>query len=158
MSGHESKWVAGMRIFAWIFLVAGIIGGIYSAVQLGRTFGEFNWQTGEIQMNFGVFFITFLLSATVTFLITAAIMIFLDMASDVSAIKQHITTYKPPQSSDTARPVASPGSPKPSLSQVTGTPGFRSKKCTQCGNTDNRSTDKFTAQFCTECGGKLEDA
>jgi len=64
-------------------LVTGIIGGIFSAYQLGEMFGELNWHTGQAEINVGIFLIVFLVTSVGTLLITAIIMTYLDLCSNV---------------------------------------------------------------------------
>ena len=68
-------WITGMRIFAWIILIGGIISGFILAVPF---FDSDAPATG---------FVILLVAATTSFLTTAGIMIFLDISANVSQIK-----------------------------------------------------------------------
>jgi len=80
----ESVWIRGLSLFAWAFLVVGIISGIFSAWQLGNTFGVVDWHTGQTQMNGGIFFIVLIVSVSTTFLVTAVIMTYVDLCRNVA--------------------------------------------------------------------------
>jgi hypothetical protein len=67
-----SFWVKGMKILVWIVFVVGIIGGLILAIASG---------------NIGIFIVTLLGSWLGSFLAVAGMMIFLDMARDLSEIK-----------------------------------------------------------------------
>jgi len=75
-----SFWIKGMKILAWIIFVLGIIGGFVLAISAGRA--------GWGSFSFGAFLGVLLGSWLLSFLSVAGIMIFLDMARDMSKIKQ----------------------------------------------------------------------
>jgi len=81
----ESGWVEILRILAWVICVVGIISGIYSAYQLASTM---NTWTGQTDFAVGLFLVVLAVSLFGTFLLTAVIMVFLDIAADVSITKQ----------------------------------------------------------------------
>ena len=70
-----SFWISGMRFLSWIFFVAILIVGIAFAVQVG----DYSARMG---------FLIFIVSVITAFLSVAIIMIFLDMARDLSEIKE----------------------------------------------------------------------
>ena len=70
-----SIWIAGMQIFAWIAFCGIIIGGTILAFQVG---------------NFGIGVLIFVGSVIVAFLTVALLMIFLDLAKDISDIKRYL--------------------------------------------------------------------
>ena len=72
----ESVWVAGMRIAAWVAFAAVIIGGLIFAFQIGHV---------------GIGILVFLGSLVVAFLSVAMLMIFLDMAQNVSVMSKDIS-------------------------------------------------------------------
>jgi len=74
--GKSSIWIKGMRIFAWIAFIAVIIGGIAISVRF--------WED-----NAAIGFVIVLGSFIVAFLSVAMIMIFLDMAEDIKAIRNN---------------------------------------------------------------------
>jgi len=80
-----SVWVNGLRILAWVLCATGIIGGIYGAYQSASTL---NAWAGQTEFAVGLFFIILIVSFVGTFLLTAVIMVFLDMAADISIAKQ----------------------------------------------------------------------
>ena len=84
LSKDESVWVAGMRIAAWINLISGVIGGFVTAGQVGSMAAD----RGQ-DMDWVMFFIVLIAVLILTFLTTAVIMVFLDIARDVSATKRH---------------------------------------------------------------------
>ena len=67
-----SGWISGMKAFAWILFFGIIIGGIVIAVPMGG----------------GTAFVVIIASFMVAFLSVAMTMIFLNLAQDVSEIKQ----------------------------------------------------------------------
>ncbi|MCL2203000.1 MAG: hypothetical protein FWB88_03560 [Defluviitaleaceae bacterium] len=83
-SASESMWVAGLRIAAYINLISGVIGGLSIAYLLGTMTAV--W--GE-NINGGIFFFTFIAILVLTVITTAVIMVFLDMAQDISTTKRH---------------------------------------------------------------------
>jgi len=80
---HESVWVNGLRIFAQINLVSGVIGGFVAANYVGAMFADWGQN-----MNWELFFVILVYCLFATFLTTAVIMVFLDMATDISITKQ----------------------------------------------------------------------
>jgi len=79
---EESGWVTSLRILAWINLILGVIGGFVIANQLGTMTAGWGKNT-----NWGIFFITLIAICLFTFLTSAVIMVFLDMARDISTTK-----------------------------------------------------------------------
>lgn len=75
-----SFWITGMRIFAWIFAGLIVLSGFISFVAM----------TVSYYGNGLVGFLTFLSSVVVAFLCVAGMMIFLDLARDVSEIKAEL--------------------------------------------------------------------
>jgi len=94
MNQNESGWIRGLRIFAWINLAAGIIGGATAAWQVGVMFGvpaTTRWDSFRqasvhvpAQPHWGFFIITLIITFMATFIVTAVIMIFLNMARDIA--------------------------------------------------------------------------
>jgi len=80
MYHDESGWIKGLRIIAWINFITGIIGAFVTAWQLAQMFGD--------PLRWGIFFTALIGMFIATFIITAGIMVFLDMASDISATKR----------------------------------------------------------------------
>jgi hypothetical protein len=80
---QQSIWIQLLRVTAWINLFIGIIIGITSAYQVGRMFSDF-----ETGFNFMFFIIVLLVSIFATLITTAVIMVFLDIARDISITKQ----------------------------------------------------------------------
>jgi len=70
----SSPWITGMRIIAWITFFAIIIGGIVMAAIIGNAL---------------IGFLIFIGSCIAAFLSVAVIMIFLDMAEDIKAIRNN---------------------------------------------------------------------
>lgn len=81
----ETIWVRGLRILTWILLGVGVIGGISSAWSTARTV---NTWTGETEFAFLTFLLILAVSVVGTFILAASIMVFLDIAADVSASRQ----------------------------------------------------------------------
>ena len=77
-----SLWISGMKILAWISFFSFIIGGIVLAAVLLLE------ETGG-----GFVFLVILISMIGAFLSVAGIMIFLNMASDISEIKYILKIY-----------------------------------------------------------------
>ena len=82
----SSGWIIGMRIFAWIIFVVITISGIISSV--------FFWANirDEEGIKFGSLFVglgIIALGLMIAFLTVAMIMIFLDMAEDIKAIRNN---------------------------------------------------------------------
>ena len=82
---EETIWVKGLRILTWILLGVGVIGGIRTAWTSARTVAA--W-TGETEFAFMTFLLILIVSLVGTFIIAASIMVFLDIAANVSASKQ----------------------------------------------------------------------
>ena len=124
---HSSGWVGGLRIFAWIAFVAMIILSIWGGTIVG---GGYN---GDGVLGFFVF----LAGAAISFLAVAFIMVFLDMADDLAAIRY-----------DLSKVSASPSAPSSvsSLAQMNTTSGPK-KQCTSC----NALYDS-TQKSCPKCG------
>jgi len=79
---EESVWLKGLRFFAWINLIMGVIVGFVTANQLAETFAGFYQDK-----NWGIFFIALISIIIIIFIITAVIMVYLDMAADISATR-----------------------------------------------------------------------
>jgi len=79
--GSGSFWISGMKVFAWIAFVGIIIAGIVFAVQVGKYSG-------------GMGLLIFIGSVIVAFLSVAMLMIFLNLAQDVSRITSDISQIK----------------------------------------------------------------
>ena len=75
-TGSGNGWISGMRAIAWIIFAIIILFGILFAI--GEGFSE----------SFILGFLIFLGSVLVAFLFVAGLMVFLNMAQDVSEIKQ----------------------------------------------------------------------
>jgi uncharacterized membrane protein len=82
---EETIWVKGLRILTWILLVGGVIGGIYSAWTTAETMHSL---TDDIILAAMMLFLVLIISLVGTFIIAASIMVFLDIAADVSTSKQ----------------------------------------------------------------------
>lgn len=70
----ESIWIIGMRITAWLCSSIGVIAGTVAAIKMSNG-------------NPGIIFLGFFGSAAVAFASVAGLMVFLDMARDISEIK-----------------------------------------------------------------------
>jgi len=79
--GDGSFWISGMKVFAWIAFTGIIISGIVIANQVGENSG-------------GMGFLTFVGSVILAFLSVAMLMIFLNLAQDVSMMKKEISEIK----------------------------------------------------------------
>ena len=78
VDGGESFWITGMKVIAWIAFAGIIITGIVLAVIVGGYSG-------------GTGFLIFIGSVILAFLSIAMLMIFLNLAQDVSKIKRDIS-------------------------------------------------------------------
>ena len=86
---EESIWSKGLRIAAWINFGVGIGVGFATARNVGLAFGEPARWGEPAQMSIFMFLVTFIASVILTFLVTAVIMLFLDMARDISITNYH---------------------------------------------------------------------
>jgi|GEM_PF-4813558 len=84
MHREDSIWITGLRIAAWVNFVSGIIGGFITAREVGLFFGEVVRWDEPARMHFGFFLITFIVILVLTFITTAVIMVFLDMARNIA--------------------------------------------------------------------------
>ena len=85
MYNEESIWSKGLRIAAWIYFFAGIGSSFAMARNVGFMFGEPARWGEPARMDVFMFIVTFIAFFILTFITTAFIMIFLDMARDISA-------------------------------------------------------------------------
>ena len=80
---EETTWVKGLRVLAWIIAVVGVIGGFSTAWSAARTVTP--WET---EFSFSTFLLILVVSLVGTFLLTASIMVLLDIAADISITRQ----------------------------------------------------------------------
>jgi len=80
---NTSFWIKGLKIITWVMFLFGIVGGFIFAIAAARTT---SWLGGS-NFSFGTFLGVWLGTWLGTFMATAGIMVFLDMARDVSEIK-----------------------------------------------------------------------
>jgi len=145
MYQSESNWVTGLRLIAWTNFITGIIGAFIMAWQFAQMFGDPGGWGQEPQPSWGIFFITLIGMFIATFIITAIIMVFLDMARDISVTRQvNYNMLKTLQQSGDEI-----GS-KPSLSSIVAKSSSTAGEtwiCSQC-NEKNSSTSRA----CKGCG------
>ena len=85
-SQNESGWATGLRMVAWLNLFSGVISSFVAAWQVGAMFADWGQD-----MNWGLFFATLIAVLLATFLTTAVIMVFADIARDISITKCNTT-------------------------------------------------------------------
>lgn len=144
----ESNWAKGLRTAVWISFVSNIIASFVLAYQAGGMFADWGQD-----IHWGFFFIVLIVSLLSTFLVTAVIMVFLDMADDISVTRQ--TNYEMlrllqqgggASSVSTGHESAS----KPTLSSVaakTSPVAGDFWHCSGCGDKNSSS-----ARYCKGCG------
>lgn len=125
MRKYESTWISALRTAAWIFLVTGVIGGIIAAYQMAHFF-ERSVGWGPPEPNVTIGFLVFIVSAGSTFMVTAVIMVLLDMATHISCIAHNTPLIADP--SNSALVVACDSVP----SEERETIAIMQTKCVQC--------------------------
>jgi len=82
---NENIWARGLRMIAFVFCVVGTVGAFYAAYQTASTVNS--W-TGETDVALLLFFIVLIPMIMGTFIVTAVIIVLLDMASDINETRQ----------------------------------------------------------------------
>jgi hypothetical protein len=82
---EETLWVKGLRWITWMVLGVGVVGGFSRAWTAARTVNPWS---GETEFAFFTFLLILAFSLVGTFIVAATIMVFLDIAADVSASRQ----------------------------------------------------------------------
>ena len=79
MQGNGQRWIDFLRIIVWIFLCIGVIGGAIGGSLMGDGIG---------------FLVVFAISVIVTLISTAVMMVFLDIALNISNMSQDVGNIK----------------------------------------------------------------
>lgn len=93
-SVHGSKWIALLRVWAWVIFAAILLTGLIVGIAMFMQAGEMSryWRGAGDGLVFAGF-LCILVSIPIAFLTVAGIMVALDAAKDLREIKNHLKTH-----------------------------------------------------------------